>query len=135
MPARQFFPTRFCVLLTFLASGAFHEYVWTCIFYHHKDKLNSEGVCDEGCYEPAFFKLTAFFVWCGAMCVAERFVSNYGIFQWMASNLPKFVIATLVVLLALPFSHWYTGDWAKGQFFTDFSVYRISFVFKPVSSL
>ena len=66
-------------------------------------------------------KLTAFFLWNGAVMLIERSVSKNLSFAAI-KNLPTPVISTLILLTALPVSHWFTGDWAMGGYFADYSI-------------
>jgi hypothetical protein len=120
LPARQFFPTPICVALTFLASGALHDYTWTVMFYHHNYLLNENGVCHIGnCYHPIVLKVTAFFAWNSVIMLLERRVGHLFGFT---KSWPTIVVSQLVLLTALPVSHWFTGDWAVGGYFNEFAV-------------
>jgi len=123
LPARKVgIPTPVAVLISFLASGLIHDYVWAAIFYHHGHSRDEEtGVC-HGCFAPTTLKLTAFFLWNGLVMLLEKPLSKVPPFTWFSKHLPLPILSTLVVLTALPVSHWYTGDWAVGGYFRDFAV-------------
>jgi hypothetical protein len=111
-PARQFVSVPAAVVFTFVVSGLVHDYSWSLIFYQH-------GKCLD-CFVPVLLKLTAFFAWNGVVMLLERPLGPY--VRPLTSRLPVAVVSTLVVLTALPVSHWYSGDWAKGGYFADLSI-------------
>lgn len=121
LPAKKYVSTSMAVLLSFVVSGLMHDYVWMCIFYHYREERDEvAGVCLE-CFAPTAFKLTAFFFWNGVIMMLEKPLGKLPPFTWFAKNLPLPILSTLVVLTALPVSHWYTGDWAVSGNFSDFA--------------
>lgn len=123
LPSQTFFPTKIAVWLTFLGSGVFHDFIHTCVFYHHSSRFGESGTCDDDiCYSPIYGKLTAFFLYTGVIMLLQRPLGQLAPFQWMARNLPTTIKATLLVFVHLPVGHWYYGDWAVGGFFRDFAV-------------
>lgn len=119
LPARQFVSVPAAVVFTFVVSGVMHDYVWSLVFYQHKQGINTDGRCLD-CFVPVLLKLTAFFGWNGVVMLLERPLGPY--LRTVSSRLPTAVVSTLVVLTALPVSHWYSGDWAKGGYFRDLSI-------------
>jgi hypothetical protein len=107
LPARQYVGKRCAVAVTFVASGLMHEYTWALLFggftglHHHHHRM-------------VRFKVSAFFLWNGALMTLERPLAKY--FQW-THHLPLPVRSTLVLLLSLPVAHWHCGDWVKGDLF------------------
>jgi Membrane bound O-acyl transferase family len=121
LPARKFVSNRVAVLLSFVASGLLHDYVWAAIFYHHGHERDPDtSVCSK-CFSPVHLKLTAFFLWNGIVMLLEKPLGKLAPFAWFA-KLPLPLLSTLVVLTALPVSHWYTGDWVVGGYFADFTL-------------
>lgn len=119
LPARQLLvSSHVAIALTFVASGLLHDYAWLLIFYPHKHIRDESGVCSD-CWTPVPLKITAFFCWNGAITLLERPLTKY--FTW-TRDLPTVVVSTLVILTALPVSHWYSGDWAVGGVYSDFCV-------------
>ena len=121
LPAKQFFPTYVAASLAFLFSGLLHDYAWTLMFYKHDDMLDENGVCSgqHGCHTPIVFKVTTFFLWnAGVMILERRLGDSFSV----CAKWPTFVVSTLVVLTALPVSHWFTGDWARGGYFDELSI-------------
>lgn len=110
------------VLVTFFASGLLHDYSWSLVFYQSSKVRIAADAAQERLFRPIWFKLTAFFLWNGAVMLLERpFCQIVPGVQWLSKRLPRPILATLVLLTALPVSHWYTGDWVQGGFFTDFA--------------
>lgn len=91
------------IVLTFLASGLLHEFSWLLM-----------GVGIPG-------KLTAFFLWNGALVGLEPLLVPLFLFL-KKIGCPLFIRSTVVVTLALPVAHWYTGDWALEGVFNDMKV-------------
>lgn len=93
---------------TFLASGLIHEYVWLVLFYQnvHQDVIHT----------PPFGKSMLFFGWNGLLLVLEYTVGE----KWwnsLISNVPRPFVTLLVVLMALPVGHLFTGDMIVGGYF------------------
>lgn len=121
LPLRQHISAKLAVLGTFVASGLYHEYVWMCTFYNQKHLLEGGGQC-ENCHEFQFGRVTAFFVYTGTLVLLQRPLGRLGPFQWMFKNLPRPVLAHLLLLLHLPVAAWYYGDWIHGGYFHNYSI-------------
>jgi len=126
-----FEPAKLCfkdkkapIFLTFVASGLYHEYVWTTIFYNQKYLYDENGVCvnEEDCYEFKFGRVTAFFAYAAIVMLLERPMKKLAVLQWLSSHLPTLVIAQLLVCIHVPVVKWYGGDWVEGGFFDDLSI-------------
>jgi Membrane bound O-acyl transferase family len=118
LPSRKYVSNGLAIFLTFVASGLLHDYSWALVFYHHTSRRNEAGVCED-CFSPFPFKLSAFFAWNGCIMLLQKWLGRYFGFtrKW-----PTPVLSTLVLLTSLPVSHWYTGDWAMGGYFSDLSI-------------
>mmetsp|Transcript_13466 Transcript_13466/g.27484 ORF Transcript_13466/g.27484 Transcript_13466/m.27484 type:complete len:412 (+) Transcript_13466:135-1370(+) len=112
-PVAQSFSRTLAVVAAFIASGLLHEYVWSFIFFQHDDVET---------FTPGYGKSMLFFAWNGIVMVLENLISHWPIFQMMKSTLPTPVITHLVLLLALPVGHLFTGDLIEGGYFSDFAV-------------
>jgi hypothetical protein len=121
LPSQKFVHAKIAVLITFLASGVFHDFIHSCVFYNHSSLFDKNGTCD-ACYYPIYGKLTAFFLYTGVIMLLQRPLGQLAPFQWMARNVPTPIKATLLVLIHLPVGHWYYGDWVVGGFFRNFAV-------------
>ena len=97
------------VFLTFVVSGLYHEYCWIPMFVYPK-YIQEEGLA--AVYK--FGRVTAFFAYTGMIMMLERPMKKLPVVQWMASNLPTFAIAQLLVLIHTPVVKWYGGDWIEG---------------------
>lgn len=123
LPVRRFFPTRMAVVATFVASGLLHDYCWSVIFYHHRSGAcasTANSDTPNGCWSPILLKPTAFFAWNGIVLLMERPIRPHCP-HWMTS-LPTPIVSTVLLLTALPVSHWFTGDWAAGGMYSDFAL-------------
>ena len=103
------------VLGVFLASGLFHEWNWQVIFFCHRPKLLR-------CYEFTAGKVTAFFCWNGFIIILESLLGHKSFFKKMSKVLPSPIITCLVLCVALPVSHLFTGDWIAGGYYHDLTV-------------
>jgi hypothetical protein len=115
------YPKKVAILVTFLASGLLHDLCATIIFYKSVHDYDSSGKCVD-CLDHIRFKDTVFFMWCGLTMILSEPIGRLPPVQWMAKNLPRVVISTLVVMTALPFVHWFAGNLIVGGYFRQFSM-------------
>jgi len=66
--------------------------------------------------------MTAFFGITGIIMLLERPFIKYILPSSFSQRIPTFVISTLLVLLHVPFSHWYYGDWVVGGYFNEIAI-------------
>jgi hypothetical protein len=64
-------------------------------------------------------KALMFFVWNGILVFFERCLKPIKLFQHMASLLPAIVIPIIVIMMALPISHWFTDSYRNSRFYDD----------------
>jgi len=121
LPAKKLLNPTISVLVAFVASGLFHDYAWVLDFYHTDYYYDTNGIC-QGCYAPIFGRLTVFFLFTGLIMLLERPVSKLPFVISLSRILPTFAISTMLVLIHVPFSHWYYGDWVKAGFFHEFTL-------------
>ena len=105
------------MLATFVASGIIHEHVCTVI--QMKYQLYP-GIAQP--YEPCYGRHLAFFVWNGFVVLLEYVLSPLPVFQWMKANLPKRILSALVLFTVIPISHWFTDEYIRSGFYSDFSM-------------
>jgi hypothetical protein len=105
LPAKIFFPKKVALLITFVVSGLYHDYVWFCVFYSPKHLYDEKGVCED-CYEHKFGRVTLFFLFVGIIVLLERPLGKLPQIQWMAKHLPSPAIAHFLLLVHLPLAHW-----------------------------
>ena len=109
----------FCTLITFIASGLFHEWLWASMFFCPKGQDESES---SECFDYQIGKSMLFFGWNGFVITLEYIFGGIGLFQWIKSRCPRPIITILILLTALPFGHLFTGDWIEGGYFRDASI-------------
>mmetsp|Transcript_26717 Transcript_26717/g.37657 ORF Transcript_26717/g.37657 Transcript_26717/m.37657 type:complete len:407 (-) Transcript_26717:1300-2520(-) len=114
LPVRKYFSSDVALVCTFIASGLLHDIVWCMTFY--------EATGKDQTFSPIFLKQVAFFLWSALMMLLERPAGKLPIFQWISKNLPRPIVSTMVVLLAIPIAHWFGGDWAIGKLFHHHSL-------------
>ena len=95
-------------ILTFLASGAAHEYVWAVTFHQNSHEPEK--------YIPIVGKSLLFFSWNGILLIVEHWVERE---RWDVAvrSMPRRLVSLLVVMSALPVGHLFTGDFRRGGYF------------------
>ena len=112
-PAVTMFSPIVSVAVTFLGSGLFHDYCWQVVFYNPTSKFDpGTGECRDTtdpnyCYTPIFGRCTVFFLYVGMIMILQRPVSKLSITKWCVATLPTIVITQLLLIIHLPFVHWY----------------------------
>jgi len=114
-PVRKMFSPKVAILVTLVVSGLYHEYIWDL----QHQCLNENG--DHNCHKPIFGRLTMFFFFTGLIILLERPVSKLMFVRLLSRSSPIFITSTLLVLMHVPFAHWYYGDWVQGGYFNEFA--------------
>lgn len=108
-PVRSLTNSRaIATVTTFFVSGLIHEYVWCVLFYQNRYQ--------QDVYQPPFGKSLLFFGWNGILLVLEYAVGET-LWKNMTSTVPRPVVSLMVILMALPVSHLFTGDLIVGGYF------------------
>lgn len=132
---------------TFLFSGLLHEYVNRLLFFQHYESGHDDNLQNinaattdkpfQSTTLPIVGKAMAFFAWNGCLIIIEKVVAERISTLWSSvlksvqpttpqttksSFLPTPLVSLFVVLLTLPVSHWFTGDWVHNGFFEHVSV-------------
>ena len=103
-PTRKTTDSRMgAVLATFVASGILHEYVNYALF--------------EDAYRTGEWKQMLFFGWNGVLLLLEYTIGHWSIFRKLSNKLPPFLVTALVLCLALPLAHLFTGPYIKNGWF------------------
>jgi hypothetical protein len=105
------------MMVTFLASGLIHEYVClvTSMKYHLYPHLGDP-------YVPYYGRHLAFFMWNGFVLLLEYLLSPLPLFQWAKTHLPQPVVTALTLLTVLPISHWFTDEYIRSGFLSDYTL-------------
>ena len=98
------------MFVVFLVSGLMHEYVYSILFHQNEN------------IAPIYGKNLMFFLWNGAVIYVENQIGHWFVFQWMKLNLPCCVCTFLVIMISIPVSHWFSGDWIVSGYFFDVSI-------------
>lgn len=93
------------ILVTFLASGLFHEFI---LIATHPPHLN---------FQHTFGKNTAFMMWNAAVIILEAVFGKAPIFAWIKTNLPKPLVTMMVICTAMPLAHWFLHPYTKSNLF------------------
>jgi len=113
--------SQLSLLITFVVSGLYHDYAWLVNFYNTQHNNCNDDTCHEY-HTPLFGTKTLFFLTTGLIMLLERPVSKLPVVTTLAEKLPTFIISTLMVLVHVPVSHWYYGDWVVGGYFNQMAV-------------
>jgi len=117
-PVRQYCSKPIAALATFVASGLFHEWILTAVFFVHSHEKDGDGNCiSSSCYHPAYGYNLAFFLWNAGIIAMEHYIGGLYLFQWIKRTLPRPIITALVLSTALPVAHWFTYDLIKSDYF------------------
>jgi len=115
-PAVRHFPKSMAATAAFFASGLFHEWILSAIFFVHDYEKDEDGQC-KLCYHPSYGRNLLFFVINAIIIAVEYYVGEWYIFLWIKKCLPRFLVSILVVSTALPFAHLFTSDYIKSDYF------------------
>ena len=105
-------------MMTFLASGILHEYVWLIMFYDGQLLVSQELKV----YEYFYGKSILFFGWNGAIIMCEQLLFSTQSAKKFDLLIPRYLKTALVLLTVLPISHLFTGDWIEGKVFAGYMV-------------
>ena len=105
------------MLATFVVSGILHEHVCTVIGMKYLlfPKLATP-------YDPNYGRHFTFFLWNAFVVLLEYVLSPLPLFQWMKANLMKPAISLLVLLTVIPISHWFTDEYVRSGFYSDYTM-------------
>lgn len=106
-PVRLLGGTReMAVVVTFLASAAFHEWILPVVFFDQMENVR-------------FGTTTVFFVWQAFLiCLEYAFVNNLGTWKQMYVSVPAPLRTAFVILLGLPLGHWFCDPYVHSTFFS-----------------
>lgn len=104
---------------TFVASGLFHEWLLSVVFYSDSDEQDVAECTAPTCYIPGYGRNTLFFVWNAIVIGFEYAIGGAAIFQLFKKHLPLTLISLMVASTALPMTHWFTNDYVRSDFFND----------------
>ena len=105
-------------LLTFIVSGLLHEYMLLMMASRGGHPNNPSGEK----FTPNFGPQLLFFLWNGALLLAEYATQNHPLVQSLSAQLPSAVRTGLVLLLVLPISHWFTDQYIDSCFYSDIAL-------------
>lgn len=108
--------SRFAASVTsFIASGLFHEWLLSVVFYPDSE----DGTCSPICYQVGYGRNTLFFIWNAILIGLEHAISGNVLFKLFNKHLPATAISLMVASTALPMAHWFTNDYVRTDFFKD----------------
>jgi hypothetical protein len=105
---------------TFIASGILHEYVLLLITL--PSSTNATGPDAYIGYAPSYGNQSCFFAWNGMLMILEYIFMEWSAAARFESSAPPLVKSMLVVLMALPVSHWFTDEYVRSGLFAHYAV-------------
>lgn len=119
MPVRRFFSKYVALLATFMASGAFHEWlVWITFSPIAPIHDEAEEECSNArCYQPTYGPATVFFLFQAFLIAVEFGVSDQ--LKASTSLIPSQVATLLVVCIGGSLAHWFSDGYVHSSFFLD----------------
>lgn len=114
-PVRSKYSRLAASTATFIASGVFHEWLLSIVFYSDSE----DGSCSPICYSPGYGRNTLFFVWNSILIGLEYAIGGAAIFQLCRKHLPITLVSLMVASTALPTVHWFTNDYVRSDYFRD----------------
>jgi len=122
-PVRTRYSRWAASLAAFVASGIFHEWLLSIVFYTDGDDDDNHEVVHTNkiidSIIPGYGRNTLFFVWNAILIGLEYAFGGAAMFQLMKRHLPLTVVSLLVTSTALPMVHWFTNDYVRSDFFWD----------------
>ncbi|KAG7345046.1 membrane bound O-acyl transferase family protein [Nitzschia inconspicua] len=118
-PVRKYlYSTSVAVVVTFLASGVFHEWLLWAIFTNTSGQLDPmTGICVSSCYQPTYGTSILFFVWQAFLIAIELMVGRTAFFRHLGERLPRTIKTSLIVAAGLPIAHFFMEPYFRCGFF------------------
>jgi len=114
-PFRTHYSKVVAAIATFLVSGFIHEYVLSVFAFAKKEGESFSQT-------PNYGSQLSFFAWNGVVLIIESLFGNALIFQWMKHRLPQPIKTALILLTALPISHWFTHEYISIGLYQDLTL-------------
>eukprot|EP00536_Pseudo-nitzschia_multiseries_P014918 jgi/Psemu1/311532/fgenesh1_kg.788_\ len=112
-PVRKIFSSKtLAVLMTFLSSGLFHEWLLLMLFF-------GGGSDKSVTYRPQYGGTTIFFLWQALLIGLEFTIGRSKLFRAMSRHMPQPLKTAFVVGTGIPFAHFFLEPYCKSKFFRD----------------
>ena len=112
---RMKMPRLVALAAAFLASGIFHEWLLSVVFYPDYD----DGSCSPICYQVGYGRNILFFLWNAVLIGLEYAIGGATFFKLCSKHLPVTVVSILIVMTVMPAAHWFTNDYVRSDFMKD----------------
>ena len=120
-PVRKHTSSRtIAALSAFFMSGILHEYV--LLLFSMPSSANAQSSESYGSYEPSHGNQFCFFLWNGMLMALEYSFINWTITSQQKISAPPIVKSIMIILMALPVSHWFTDEYIGCGFFSHYAV-------------
>ncbi|KAL9189466.1 hypothetical protein ACHAXT_009141 [Thalassiosira profunda] len=115
-PVRKHFGNRtLASLAAFVMSGLLHEYILLLVSTSRHDDTDET-------YRPVYGSQFCFFAWNGMLMAGEYLFVNWAMAPRLKVPAPPIVKSLLIILLALPVSHWFTDQYVNSGLFSHYAV-------------
>jgi len=105
-------PRASASLATFLATGAFHEWVLYLLYTHSSETCNRKHT-----YIPIYHEAMVFFVWQGLLIELEQALGKMALVQTVAVTLPRLLKTAMVVAMELTLVPFFLHPYCESGFF------------------
>jgi hypothetical protein len=118
-PVRKYYSSKtVAVIVTFLASAMFHEWLLWAIFTPVKGQMDPfTGECRSSCFEPKYGRSVVFFSWQALLIALELMVGRTAFFRYLGRTLPQPIKTALIVSMGIPLAHFFTEPYFRCGFF------------------
>jgi hypothetical protein len=117
-PVLKYHSKTMAVIVTFLASGIFHEWLLWAIFTPTKGQRDPEtGECSSSCFQPTYGRAIVFFLWQALLIAIEMTLGRTQVFCVLGNSLPSLLRTFLIICLGIPVAHFFTEPYFRCEFF------------------
>ena len=119
-PVRKYSSKTIAALSTFIVSGILHEYILWLLSL--PESSNTDSPVAYPVYKQSFGNQFSFFAWNGMLMLLEYILINQTMTAQMKLSVPPIIKSMLVILMALPVSHWFTDEYIRSGVFSHYAV-------------
>lgn len=117
-PVRKLFSSKtVAVLMTFLSSGIFHEWILLMMFASNGSSGHQNNSKENAIYQPNYGGTTVFFLWQALLIGLELTVGRSKLFQTISTIMPRPLKTAFIVGMGIPLAHFFLDPYVRSDFF------------------